>query len=122
MVPTLTVLTVVYTHISTILLPGVVTGPITRFPFLYAVLPTHVESVFFSAGYCGAAVIIAVAPVAIHIVTGTVHLGGTAIFFSITGEVGHTIEYEGEDAGTACVRPTDCVAAGAGRLCTDVST
>ena len=30
--------------------------------------------------------------------------------------------YEGEGTGTAGVRSTDCVAAGAGRLCTDVST
>ena len=33
-----------------------------------------------------------------------------------------SIEYEGEDAGTAGVRTTDCMAAGAGRLCADVST
>ena len=30
--------------------------------------------------------------------------------------------YEGEGTGTAGVRSTDCVAAGAWRLCTDVST
>ena len=33
-----------------------------------------------------------------------------------------SIEHEGEDAGTAGVRSRHCVAAGAGRLCTDVST
>ena len=33
-----------------------------------------------------------------------------------------SIEYEGEHALTACVRTTNCVAAGAWRLCADVST
>ena len=76
------------------------------------------------AGHSRGAVIIAKSPVwtAIHIVTRTVHLGGTPIFVSSTGEVGHTIEYEGEDAGTARVPSRHSVAAGAGRLCADVST
>ena len=33
-----------------------------------------------------------------------------------------TIEHKWEDTRTAGVRTTDCVAAGAGRLCTDLST
>ena len=85
---------------------------ITRFPLLNAVLPAPVESVFFSAGYCGDAVIIAVTPPgAILIVTGTVHMGGTPIFVSSTGDVGHTIEYEGEDTWTARVSSRHGVAA-----------
>ena len=36
--------------------------------------------------------------------------------------MGFSKEFEGEDAGTASVRTTDSVAAGAGRLCADVST
>ena len=36
--------------------------------------------------------------------------------------MGFSKEFEWEDAGTAGVRTTDCVAAGAWRLCTNVST
>ena len=84
------------------------TVSITRFPLLQADLPAHVESLILCAevraGDGGSAVIIAVTPVwAVLIVTRTVHLGGTPIFVSSTGDVSHTIEYEGEDTGTARV-------------------
>ena len=39
-----------------------------------------------------------------------------------TPDVGLALVSEGEDAGTAGVGTTNSVAAGAGRLCTDVST
>ena len=92
------------------------TGAVTRFPLLYAVLPAPVESMILCtevrAGDGGGAVSIAEAPLgaAIHIVTRTVYLGGTPIVISSTGDVDNTIEYEGEDAGTASVGTTDCVA------------
>ena len=66
------------------------------------------------AGYGGGAVIIAVTPLgaAVLIVTRTVNLGGTPIFVSSTGDVGHTIEYEGEDTRTARIPSRHGVAAG----------
>ena len=65
------------------------------------------------AGDGGSAVIIAVAPLgaAVLIVTRTVHLGGTLIIISSTGDVSHTIEYEGEDTGSARVSSRHGVAA-----------
>ena len=103
---------------------------ITRFPLLYAVFSTHVDSLIFCADVrasdCWVAVLIAVAKISLDMNTRTVHLGAAeqSLFISIvhTGQASHTSPYEGEDAGTAGVRTTDCVAAGAWRLCTDVPT
>ena len=69
----------------------------------------------------GGAVIIAETIVCYH--TRTVHLGGahSANIGVQTREVGVATIYEGEDAGTARVRSRHSVAAGAWRLCTDVS-
>ena len=66
------------------------------------------------SGDGGSAAIIAVTPVwaAVLIVTRTVHLGGTQIMISSTGDVGHTIEYEGEDTWTARIPSRHGVAAG----------
>ena len=68
------------------------------------------------AGDGGSAAIIAVTPVwaAVLIVTRTVHLGGTQIMISSTGDVGHTISYEGEDTGSSRVSSRHGVAAGVG--------
>ena len=103
--------------------------PITRFPLLNAVLSTHVQSMILYAevrtGDCGGAVVIAEAILAQDKTTRTVHLGTAeqSLFISIvhTGDMCDFIKYEGEDAGTACNRSRHSVAAGAGRLCTDVS-
>ena len=102
--------------------------PITRFPLLNAVLSTHVQSMILCAevrtGDGGGAVVIAEAILAQDKTTRTVHLGTAeqSLFISIvhTGDMCDFIKYEGEDAGTACNRSRHSVAAGAGRLCTDV--
>ena len=73
------------------------------------------------SGKGGGAVVIAETVVCYH--TRTVHLGGahSANIGVQTREVGVATIYEGEDAGTARVRSRHSVAAGAWRLCTDVS-
>ena len=62
--------------------------PITRFPLLNAVLPTHVESLVFCAevrtGDSGGTVIIAETILARNKSTGTVHLGTTEQSFFIS--------------------------------------
>ena len=102
---------------------------ITRFPLLNAVLSTHIESLIFCAEVRasdrGGAVSIAVAIISLDMNTRTVYLGAApllSVAFGDTGQAGLSFEYKWEDAGTASVGTTDCVAAGAGRLCTDVST
>ena len=77
------------------------------------------------AGDGGGAVFITVTPLTTYVTSRTVHLGGAPLPSFIvgnTGEPGLILEYEGEDTGTAGVRTRHSVAAGAGRLCTDVST
>ena len=101
-------------------------GAVTRFPLFNAFFFTHVQAKLFSAevraGDSGDAVSIAEAK--INERPQTVHLGSTycSIFIGITRENADTINsYEGEDAGTADVRSRNGVAAGAGRLCANVS-
>ena len=52
-------------------------GPITRLPDIKTIIPAHVESIFFSAGYFGCAFIIADTPIYEH--ATTVHLGSTCV-------------------------------------------
>ena len=102
-------------------------GAITGFPLLYAVLPAHVESLILCAevrtGDGGGAVVIAITKLALSVDTRTVHLGAAPLIIIRVGntrELCLSIEYEGEDAGTAGVRSRHCVAAGV-RLCSGMS-
>ena len=98
---------------------------VTRFPLLHAVLSAHVEAQLLCAevraGNGGGAVFIAVTPACV----GIAHLGVAPLLTIAVGlarVMRLPISYEGEDAGTAGVRTIHSVAAGAGRLCTDVPT
>ena len=105
---------------------------ITGFPILNTVWSTHVTSKLLCAEVRvdgGDAVIITEAPLTLAtnmFTSSVVHFCAAPFSFVVpvvhTGDVGHTIEYKGEDAGTAGVRSRHSVAAGAGRLCADVST
>ena len=97
-------------------------GAMTRFPHLNAVFSTHVESLILCAevraGNGGDAVFAAITPISRG--SGVTPLPSLAV--GNTGHVGLSFEYEGEDAGTAGVRSTDCVAAGVYlRLCSGMS-
>ena len=65
--------------------------------------------------HCTCAIVIAVAIISLDMNTRIVHLGAAPLLslaVGNTGELGLSFKYEGEDAGTAGVRTTDCVAAG----------
>ena len=88
---------------------------VTRFPLLHAVLSAHVEAQLLCAevraGNGGGAVFIAVTPACV----GIAHLGVApllTIAVCLTRGMWLPISYEGEDAGTAGVRTTNCVTAG----------
>ena len=69
--------------------------------------------------HCTCAIVIAVAIISLDMNTRIVHLGAAPLLslaVGNTGELGLSFKYEGEDAGTAGVRSTDCVAAGV-RVC-----
>ena len=87
LVPTLAVLSIVYAHITTFVLFGVVTGPITRLPLLQAVLPAHVEAHLLCAevraGDCGSAVFIAEAVLALDEASRTVQLSAAEQSFHV---------------------------------------
>ena len=96
-------------------------GPVTWFPLLKAVLPTHVESLILCAevrtGYIGSAVFIAETILTLDKTTRTIHFCTAKQPFLIpiihTGHMSITFKDEGEDTGTASVRTRHSVAAGA---------
>ena len=104
-------------------------GAVTRFPLLNTVFCTHVQTQLLCTevrtGNGWDAASIAESKLAQDKTTRTFHLGAAeqSLFISIvhTGDMCNFIKYEGEDAGTACNRSRHSVAAGAGRICTDVS-
>ena len=101
-------------------------GSITGFPLLNTDLTTHVEAnLLFAevrAACSGDAVVITEAIVGEA--TRAVHLGcaDPHIFIGHACNECLSTKYEGEDTGTAGVRSRHSVAAGAGRLCADVTT
>ena len=102
-------------------------GAVARFPDLFAVLFAPVEAKLGFAevrtGNGRDAVVIAETILVKDKEANTVHLGGAycPIFVGQTRDPGLSSYYEGEDARTAGVRSRHGVAAGARRLCADVS-
>ena len=102
-------------------------GAVARFPDLFAVLFAPVEAKLGFAevrtGNGRDAVVIAETILVKDKEANTVHLGGAycPIFVGQTRDPGLSSYYEGEDARTTGVRSRHSVAAGARRLCADVS-